>query len=353
MAKLIKLGLEKIELFITQEGDERASNRNEVLQYSSQSKVVVMQAPGHDDAVNLIKACKESNKKIVIDYDDYSFDLSPFNPRYSELGTEEVIKKDDAGNTIVSWRNMEHGFDQASNVKKYKAFLYCVENTDLITTTTNYLANKFKSSNKKIQVLPNSIDFDLYKPLPKPDRYNNQIRIGWFGGDSHFNDLKIFKNVLPKIISKYPKVVVTLAAPFVPFWKSIFKDVPESNMDWHGWTPLELYPFILAARQFDIGLCPLEDNDFNKCKSNLKWLEFSALKVPVIAQNMIPYSNSIEEWCTGLLASTEQEWFDKIEYLINTPNKRFELADNAYRKVYKNFNLDNTCRMWESTYAEV
>lgn len=344
LSKLIQLG-SKLDIVVADNAD-KSIHMDEIKQHVSQADLISMQAPGAMEAFMLMGFYQAEGRKVVVDYDDYSFDLDPGNPRYAELGTKEC---DGPG---YRWRHGENGFDINANTMRYQGFINCLKRADLVSTTTEYLAAKFRPHNPNVAILPNSIDFDLWRPIPRPQAYDGQIRIGWFGGDSHLVDLEIFKTVLPRVCKKYPQVKIVLQAPPVPFWQQKFGDIPASQLEWHYWADLKLYTLFLASRHWDIGLVPLADNEFNRCKSNIKCLEFAALRVPVIAQRMVPYSNHIKDGETGLLAGTEEEWYEQICRLVEDRARRMELADNGYWDAHKNHNLDMNCRLWEKAYLE-
>lgn len=305
--------------------------------------VVSIQSPGYKDVVTLMKLYKSEGKKVVVDYDDYSFDLDPGNPRYAELGTEEK----------AGWKDGQNGFDLRANRAKKAAFEHALSQADMITTTTEYLAEKFRPHNANVKICPNSIDFDLWRPIPRPSELNKEVRIGWFGGDSHFVDLEIFKELFPRLADRFPQVKFVIQAPPVPGWGQFFENIPQERMEWYGWAELKWYTLFLASRHFDIGLCPLAPLEFNKCKSSIKAMEFQALGAAVVAQDMLPYSATIKEGKTGFLASTPDQWFEKISLLIENKHLREEMALNAYKDLQANGNLDLNCRTWESSYLDL
>ena len=350
--KLIKLG-SRLDIGLHND-PSRSISKEQAYEISDKTNIVGVQSPGDVDALRLIKQYKTEGKKVVIDYDDFSFDLSPYNPRYHALGTKETTICDENNNPKIVWRDQENEFDVKLNTERYNAFTGCVASASCITTTTNYLANKFREKNQNVKVCPNSIDFELWKPVPRPDKYQGQIRMGWFGGDSHYGDLKVLKSVLKTILDKYPKVVLVLQAPPVPFWTDIFQDIPKDRIDWKYWVDLKYYTLLLANRHFDIGLCPLEDTEFNRCKSNIKTLEFAALKVPVVATNMTPYNDlPFKHMDNILLAKTDKEWVECLSKLIEDQDLRNQLANRAFETTKKYFDMDKNCYIWENAYLDV
>ena len=77
----------------------------------------------------------------------------------------------------------------------------------------------------------------------------------------------------------------------------------------------------LQKIDFDIGVAPLIDNEFNRCKSNLRWLEWSALGVPTVASRVVPFQ-CIRPNIDGYLAKNEKEWYTNLRALIEIPKLR-------------------------------
>ena len=55
----------------------------------------------------------------------------------------------------------------------------------------------------------------------------------------------------------------------------------------------EEYPLFLNHLDLDIAIAPIKDTEFNRCKSNIKWLEHSMLKTPMVLSDVYPYSTTV------------------------------------------------------------
>ena len=91
--------------------------------------------------------------------------------------------------------------------------------------------------------------------------------------------------------------------------------------------------------QMDINLAPLVDNVFNQAKSEIKWLEAALVKVPTLASHLGSFEEMIEDERTGLLAQPE-EWYQKLEMLIENAEQRKVIAENAYRFVLEHCTVE-------------
>jgi hypothetical protein len=122
-----------------------------------------------DDIFALFEELKRDGMKIIIDLDDY-WRL----PR-----------------THAMYQKME---------QQYKIMVSRLVVADLITTTTKFLAEKISKYNKNVAVLPNAINPKEKQFKPNPTK-SERVRIGWAGGSSHLEDLKLLRGMANQMIT--------------------------------------------------------------------------------------------------------------------------------------------------------
>ncbi len=220
--------------------------------------------------------------------------------------------------------------NQPGDRQDYWATVQMKESTGLVCSTT-YLADHGRKYNNNVKVISNCIDFNLWdrnEPRPKNDR----VRIGWIGSDTHIGDLKIVKDVLYEVLEKHENAEVMMRIPTSMEWPKHERFIPIN-----AWVTIDKYPELVKSFNFDIGIAPLRDNYFNRSKSNLRMLEYSACKIPTVASNVEPFKHDF----TGYTCSTDQEWFDNLSMLIQDASLREQDGLKAYDQVKANFNLDD------------
>ena len=111
--------------------------------------------------------------------------------------------------------------------------------------------------------------------------------------------------------------------------------------------------WIAARANWDIGIIPLVNTEFNKCKSELKYIEFTALGVPIVASDVDAYKDTIEEGVTGFLANNEDEWVNKLSMLIEDPKLRNGILNNAREDILKNYNLKSRAKQWDEIFKNL
>ena len=131
------------------------------------------------------------------------------------------------------------------------------------------------------------------------------------------------------------------------FWDSI-------KMEHFLWCPTSDYPRILNEMKLDIMLIPRKDNYFNRCKSNLKFLEAAMCEIPVIAQSFDngPYEEIIDG-TTGILIKGNNQWRDKVEMLIKDKELRRAIGKNAKWYVSKHYDINFNAWRWKEAYSSL
>lgn len=248
------------------------------------------------DILRMLNLRKHYKFKWIVDTDDNMFGVHHENPAFS------------------------HAQDLQGNRGK------CLFLADGLTVSVPNLKKIYTTTNPHIFVQKNALDFKLWDDLKvKPHK---GIRIGWDGSMGHKPDLEIVRPVIEAIKEKYPEVkFVTMG------WK------PEFSDEHHEWVPIHDYPKKLASLGIDIGLAPLIDSSFNRCKSNLRYLNYSALKIPTIYS---PTEN--QKGLPGMPATSHYDWFDAMSTLIEDKTLRRVLGTGQNRYVKKHFNMKDNVK---------
>jgi len=112
--------------------------------------------------------------------------------------------------------------------------------------------------------------------------------------------------------------------------KFYLEGVNVQNVQWTLETELE------TLQSFDIGIMPLEDNDYNKGKCGFKALQYMAVGLPVVCSPVGMNKEIIEEGVNGFSAVTKGEWIKKLSELIENPELRKKMGGNGRKLVEKN-----------------
>ena len=262
---------------------------------------------------------RKNKRKIVMDVDDALWDVLPDNTAY------RVYEKGSGG--ITNFTAM------------------CNE-VDYMTTTCSYLKNVIVhhtlKRHEKIKVLPNYIDFDLYSHRsPFRDAFN--IQLLHFGSSSHFKDLQSeeFNKGVDMIFKEYPNVTLKTVGALIPGYKTRWG--ARYN---HGFGDVDLYKWVrekfpIFMDESDIIVAPLNDNVYNRSKSNIKFLESSSAKKPGCWQEIRQYREVVEDGKNGFLCGTAEKWYESIKKLIEDKELRRKMGEEAFKTTERDWQMKN------------
>lgn len=268
-------------------------------------------------------------KKLIIDCDDLFLEPDKGNPATKKMGRHRL----DRGNK--------------------RAMLATVMSlADAITVSTVPLKKKLHQHildvhgiDKPIYVIPNCNDIEDWK-YEKVQTDN--VVIGYSGGLSHNDDFEMVLPAIKIVMEKYPNVKFQLMGQMdLVKAKRVFGKWPQDLRNrillMNATKTQPEYPAHLAETPWNIGIAPLINSPFNECKSSIKFFEYSAYKIPVVASRVYPYSKDvlgvpvIEHEETGLLCDTVEDWVTNLSKLIESKELREKLGQNAYNHIVKNW----------------
>jgi len=227
--------------------------------------------------------------------------------------------------------------------------------SDGIIVSTEYLKEKFSQifPEKRIYVVRNCIDFKKWDAVERPHALHEAnpelVRIGYTGCGNHSGDLELIKEPIRALLEEFENLeFVCLEFESLKGIKNPrFKPVDK-------WVGISAFPQIAASWEMDIGIAPLRDHELNRAKSNLRWLEYSALKVPTIASRVYPFEKSISHKTNGILVgNSKREWYDAMKALIVEKGERARLGANAYAKIKKDYNMDEVAKSYLSILKQI
>ena len=151
---------------------------------------------------------------------------------------------------------------------------------DRFVVSTPAMAEAFNGLHPDIRIAANRLPVSWWKQLPVVRREDSpRPRVGWAGGLGHTGDLEMIADVVSELAQEVDWVFFGMCPdrlrPYVA--------------EFHPGVDIALYPRALAQLQLDLAIAPLEENQFNACKSNLRLLEYGACAVPVVCSDVGPY----------------------------------------------------------------
>ena len=299
--------------------------------------------------VNLIKHRRELGKYTVLDYDDNLFDLSPLSPHYPDFGTEEIRVQLKNGEVMDLWTHGDN-IDIEKNKIKQDTIKKVMGLADLVTVTTPYLASVLKPYARKVIDLPNCINPAVWQMHKLADR-DDSVRIYWSGGASHYDDWAMVNKPVKDILDTHKNTKLVLMGQR---FQGTLQHMDQSRIEHCDWVHFEAYPYKTVMLQPDIGIIPLQDNQFARGKSTIKWVELAALGIPCVTSYVPPYTMVFEDNVGIFIENNDPDlWFKGLNMLIEDPVLRAKLGGAAQRKVLLEYDINQKWYKWKEAMEGV
>ncbi len=268
--------------------------------------VIFLQRVNHELFLQLIPYLRSKGKKIVMDMDDNLFEI----PR----GNLARVHYDDV---------------------TLKRITEIMSLCDCLICSTEPLAHYYSQWNKNIFISPNMIKnvFD-FKEHTKKDK----TRIGWCGSYTHAFEFPDGLDRHLKMLTKYDKIQSVVSGFDGKLPKQEHRTIPDlfKYSEKHGWVAFTEWLDYMNNLNLDIGYAVVQTNVFNECKSDIKFLEYSACSVPMLAMSCYAYDNTIEHEKTGYIIKSKNDWKKYINLLIEDYILRNEISFNAWDYIKMN-----------------
>lgn len=274
--------------------------------------IVVCQRFDRPETGPIVASYKENDFRVVYEIDDDPFSVDAVNwlayPAFAREEVQGVIRD-------------------------------CAGMADLVTVSTEPLAEVFRKINPNVVVLPNCIPASL---LAMKRKHHRKLTIGWSGGASHSRDLAMIAQAWRDVADE---TGVRCHIQGVDY-SNIFR----GGFDHTDWDPdVRAYYRLL---DFDIGLAPIAPTEFGRCKSHIKALEYAALGIPCIASDCEAYRDFIIDGVTGFLVDTPAQWRTAMLTLVRDERLRTEMSYQA-KELAAKWTIEDNWQRWDAAYASL
>lgn len=250
----------------------------------------------------------------------------PFGPpicerRYRKTGVPLVFDFDDAIHIHKS--SLNHRL--ADLLRSQSRVPEIIGLVDRIIVPNSYLADYSRNYNANVSIVPEAEDTERLVPRG-PHKATDRLVIGWVGSPSTAKYMELVEPALREISRRYPHVVVRVIG---------------GNFEAEGIrTEQVAWSLEREVEQFhglDIGIMPLPNEEWSRGKSACKLRQYMSTGVPGVATAIGYNCELVQHGETGLLATTQEEWIAALSRLIESPEERNRIAQNARAHVVENF----------------
>lgn len=245
-----------------------------------------------------------------------------------EMGFKLIYEVDDVvfREEIPDYNASKHGFD-TDQIRQN--CIDMINMVDEVTVTCKFMRDLYrqKTGKQEITVIPNFMpywwighQYDYHKIVDNYDKNKKRPRIVYAGSGAHFdvtnkvNQKDDFEHVLKFIIDNRFKYQFVFIGAYPP---PLHQYIVAKEIEFHPWKTLIEYPNFIASLNAQLFIAPLQANNFNRAKSDIKFVEAAQLGIPCLCQDLETYSTAPD----FLRFKTSDELANKIENLLNWKNR--------------------------------
>jgi GT2 family glycosyltransferase/glycosyltransferase involved in cell wall biosynthesis len=269
-----------------------------------QPDVLLLQNSLHDNCLDSLRQYRKSNNMLmVLGQDDLMFSIPPKSSCF-KAGYKDIKKR----------------------------LRTCLSLVDRLVVTNEPLADELSGFISDIRIVPNYLDASIWGVLESRRGCGVKPRVGWAGAMQHHGDLEILADAVRETADEVDWIFMGMCPEFLrPYVKEV-----------HEYVAFSAYPAALAKLNLDLAVAPLERNRFNRCKSNLRILEYGAMGWPVIATDIEPYRGAP----VHLVGNQTQAWVNAIRDHINELDTTWKAGDTLQQWVRDNHLLQRHLDDW-------
>jgi len=209
---------------------------------------------------------------------------------------------------------------------------------DEVTVTCDFMRRLYteKTGQENITVIPNFVPewwmgqfFNEHNIKKSFNKNRKKPRILYTGSGAHYDvdnktggkdDLSEVRDFIRKTVDKYQWIFVGAFPP------PLVDLVQQHKIEFYPWQNLSNYPKFIAGINAQLMVAPLQVNDFNKAKSDIKFIEACVLGIPCLCQDMDTYNTAPQ----ALRFGSAEEFEYKIRSILDYNNR-----NNYYGNIKK------------------
>jgi hypothetical protein len=262
--------------------------------------LVFMQRPSTPDDLKIAQMCVDNGTPLWMDFDDLLTQVPEDNPAHDAYMEPSAI---DRTNRLIGMANV-------------------------VTVSTRQLKECLQNPeaplNKNVFVVPNALP-DKFMPLARSFTRGRE-HINWRGTNTHQRDLGEHTEPILKVLDSRPKLTMTFVG-WNPWFITSYVPVNQALIV-PAMTIRQYFKFMSATNP-PIQIVPLHDSLFNRCKSNIAWLESCLTGAVCIGP-------AWEEWVDrpGILTyKTREDFLACMEHALDNPDLMEKYQIEGYKYI--------------------
>lgn len=262
------------------------------------------------EALSILYQLRKKSCPVVYDIDDDIFHIPEHNPVHGLYLNEPKIPWHQVQGLVLSSR---------------------------VSVSCSCLKELYSHFNEIVTILPNCVREDDWKDVHPILVPSDAVRVFWGGSPTHKNDLEIIIPAVYELKRQYKdKIEFVIMGQEIDFGCQV-TNIPAGDYNF----------FQRVMTSCDIGLAPMEDNFFNRGKSDLRLKELGCARLAAVASPVGEYDIPFVD-----KATKPMEWVSTIKNLIDNIDYRCAQAEKLHDWAYQ-FLMKDHIHKWDEMFKEM
>lgn len=206
-----------------------------------------------------------------------------------------------------------------------------IRRSALVSCGNQVVAEYAAAKGRPSILVPSVVDTDRFRPRRSTGHdHDRPPVVGWVGSHSTYRYLEAIIPVLVELARHHRFTLRVVGSDVAPVAQ------PGLDVEHRPWS---LEREVEDFQELDIGLYPMDDNEWTVGKSGLKSIQYMAVGVPFVASPVGAAGHLGEPGRTHLTASTPAEWRDALGRLLGDTAARRSMGEAGRRHALDHYQV--------------
>lgn len=214
-----------------------------------------------------------------------------------------------------------------------------LEASDAVFSENEYVCAFGLKHNPRVYSIPASTQPHLFDAAraSMPPRTDDKVIIGWVGSNGTVSALDTIREPLRRLCSRHPNVELRIVGCSEPHRLAGLAGLPYSVRPTYDEAGM-----IDEIVRMDIGVFPPPlDLDDYRIRGAQKGMLYMTAGIPAVCQNAGDCARVIADGKTGMLADSLEDWFEKLDTLVASPDLRRRMGAAASQSIRPGHTYDH------------
>ncbi len=277
-------------------------------------------------------------KWLMLNLGSYDFifvhrEVAPVGPPIFEWYISKILKKkviydfDDA----IWLANTSEQNSLAGRLKWHGKVRNVCRWSRKVSVGNEYLGEFAWQYNERVKILPTIVDTAVHRPMAQQTTNSNQRpTIGWTGSHSTLKYLLPLLPLLQSLEKEYDFIFMVIAD----------RD-PRPDLKNYHFVRWSKDKEIEDLNLIDMGIMPLENDQWSKGKCGFKAIQYGAIGIPALVSPVGVNTQIVEHEITGFHCHTEKDWISALKKLLADEDLRSKMGRAGRQRIKQRYSLES------------